>query len=68
MVTGQALVDQLDPVKVEILAADDFTGSAVQHAGGTTGFWLMWLLVGLLIGEQLLAYWTSYHPVRRPSK
>ncbi|MEC9002518.1 MAG: BatA domain-containing protein [Planctomycetota bacterium] len=68
MVTGQALVDQLDPVKVEILAADDFTGSAVQHAGGTTGFWLMWLLVGLLIGEQLLAYWTSYHPVRGPSK
>ncbi|MEO2024047.1 MAG: hypothetical protein ABGX05_19645, partial [Pirellulaceae bacterium] len=68
MVTSQTLIDQLDPVKVEVLAADDFTGSALQHAGGTTGFWLMWLLIALLIGEQLLAYWTSYHPGRGPGK
>ena len=68
MVTDQVLLDQLDPVQLDILDMDDFNGSAVQHAGGTTGFWLMWLLIAILIVEQLLAYWTSYHPGRGPSK
>ena len=65
---NQNLSDQLDPVRVEILSTDDFGGSTIQHAGGTAGFWLMWLLIILLLGEQLFAYWTSYHPSRGPSK
>ena len=68
MVKNQTLIEQLDPIKVEILGTDDFSGTAIQHAGGTAGFWLMWLLIALLIGEQLFAYWTSYHPSRGPSK
>ena len=68
IIKDQNLNDQLDPVQVEILSTDDFGGSTVQHAGGTAGFWLMWLLIILLLGEQLLAYWTSYHPSRGPSK
>ena len=68
MVKNQTLIEQLDPIKVEILAADDFSGTDIQHAGGTAGFWLMWLLIALLVGEQLFAYWTSYHPSRGSGK
>ena len=62
--TGLAPADllaRLDPVKVNYHAADQYEQEEVASTGYNLSFVLMWLLIGLLVGEQLLAYSASYH-------
>jgi hypothetical protein len=47
--------------------ADQYESASIEEAGFNQSLLLMSLLVLLLIGEQLLAYATSYHPSRGAS-
>jgi hypothetical protein len=55
------LLARLDPVKVEYHLADQYEQEEVASTGYNLSYLLMLLLVGLLVGEQLLAYSASYH-------
>jgi uncharacterized membrane protein len=55
------LLTRLDPVKVEYHLADQYEQEEVASTGYNLSYLLMWLLIGLLVGEQLLAYSASYH-------
>ncbi|MFO7906750.1 MAG: hypothetical protein R6U98_29105, partial [Pirellulaceae bacterium] len=59
------IVSNLDPVPVEIGYADQYETAALAEAGFNQSVLLMVLLILLLIGEQILAYFASYHPSRR---
>lgn len=59
------LVSNLDPVAVEVGYADQYKTAALDAAGFNQSLLLMVLLILLLIGEQVLAYFASYHPSRR---
>ncbi len=59
------IVSKLEPVTVDIGYADQYETAAIEEAGFNQSLLLMCLLILLLIGEQLLAYFTSYHPTRR---
>lgn len=59
------IIAQLDPVPVEMDYADEFASGTIQDSGFNQSLLLMGLLILLLLGEQLLAYFTSYHPTRR---
>lgn len=62
------IVSHLDPVPVEIGYADQYETAALAQAGFNQSLLLMVLLVLLLIGEQVLAYFAGYHPSRRGGK
>jgi hypothetical protein len=55
------LLAKLDPVKVNYHLADQYEQEEVSSTGYNLSYLLMALLVGLLLGEQLLAYSASYH-------
>ncbi len=55
------LLARLDPVKVSYHQADQYEQEEIASTGYNLSFLLMALLVGLLVGEQLLAYSASYH-------
>ncbi len=59
------IVAKLDPVAVDIGYADQYETAAIQQAGFNQSLLLMCLLIVLLLGEQILAYVTSFHPSRR---
>ncbi len=59
------IVAKLDPVAVDIGYADQYETAAIQQAGFNQSLLLMCLLIALLVGEQILAYFTSFHPARR---
>jgi hypothetical protein len=52
----------LPEVRYEYRSAGDVQVSAQQLAGSNLSDWILYLLIGILIGEQLLAYSASYHP------
>lgn len=55
------LLAKLEPVRVRFQRAEDFQQSDAASPGYNVSQWLMFALVGLLIGEQALAYSASYH-------
>ena len=44
--------------------AEDFAADTFQQAGYNRSLLVMVFLITLLLGEQLLAYFASYHPAR----
>jgi hypothetical protein len=56
------IVEQLAPVSVQFHSADEFTYDFWGQAGSNRSLLLMVVLIGALLSEQLLAYFTSYHP------
>jgi hypothetical protein len=60
------LVSKLDPVKVNYHVADQYEQEEIASTGYNLSFLILTVLVLLLVGEQLLAYFASYHvqPVR----
>jgi hypothetical protein len=59
------LAARLPEVRYEYRAASDVQVTAQQLAGSNLSDWILYLLIGILIGEQLLAYSASYHPRAR---
>ncbi len=59
---GEQLADRLRGVRFEYQRAEDFQFDPAAAAGFNMGQAILYFLVALLIGEQLLAYSISYHP------
>ncbi len=57
------LLAKLDPVKLAYHEAEQFEQDASGSSGYNLSHIVMAVLVCLLVGEQLLAYSASYHPV-----
>jgi hypothetical protein len=57
------LLTRLDPVKVNYHLADQYQQDEVATAGYNLSTLVLWALVLLLVGEQILAYAASYHVV-----
>ena len=62
MLNGEQLADRLRGVRFEFQRAEDFQFDPTSEAGFNLGQAILYFLVILLIGEQLLAYSISYHP------
>ena len=62
--TSQALLSRLEPLTIKYRQADDYGFDLIQQAGYNRSLAVMALLIVLLLGEQLLAYASSYHPAR----
>lgn len=58
------LVSHLEPVNVAVGYADQYESAWIQQAGFNQSLLLMAIVVVLLVAEQLLAYFTSFHPAR----
>lgn len=61
---NQELLARLEPVTVQLHRAEDFQQESAATPGYNLSLWLLLVLLGLLIGEQALAYLASYHLVR----
>jgi hypothetical protein len=55
---------KLEPVSFTIRDADEYAGDVEQQSGYNRSMLVMTILVGLLLGEQFLSYFASYHPRR----
>ena len=64
LVEPTELVAALEPVRAEYRVAQQYTYEEAGLGQGHRGLMLLVLLVGLLLGEQALAYSASYHPAR----
>lgn len=64
-VSGEQLAQQLTGVKYKYEQASQFQSSAEDWASYNLGEIILYALVLLLIGEQILAWSASYHPARR---
>ncbi len=64
-VSGPQLATRLGDVKYNYVQASSFQYTVSEMAGYNVSQWLLYLLVAMLIGEQILAYFTSYHPPAR---
>jgi hypothetical protein len=62
-VDSKDLLTKLDPVKVTWHQAESYEQQDLSSTGYNLSQVLMIGLICLLIGEQLLAYTTSYHPL-----
>jgi len=62
---AEQLAGRLDGVKYHYAQASQFQFSASDQPGYNLGESLLYLLVALLIGEQILAWSASYHPLSR---
>jgi hypothetical protein len=58
------LVSKLDPVQVEYHLADQYQQEDVAASGYNLSYLIMGALVLLLVGEQMLAYSSSFHTAR----
>jgi hypothetical protein len=65
LVDGHQLAARLTSVKYEYRQAGEFAVQSPELAGSRTSDWIVAALVLLLIGEQTLAYFASYHPAER---
>jgi hypothetical protein len=65
IIDDNSLMAGLKPVTVQLKTPDDYAGASMIQAGGSTSFWLMWLLIGILMAEQVLAFSASYHPAKQ---
>ncbi|MEX0818309.1 MAG: BatA domain-containing protein [Pirellulaceae bacterium] len=61
---SQELLTRLKPVSIKYRGADEYAYELFEQAGQNRSFLIMCLLIAMLLGEQLLAYSASYHPVR----
>lgn len=61
---GPQLADRLSGIKYHYQQSQDLVYDAEQRSGSNLGRYFLLLLVLLLLGEQVLAYSTSYHPAR----
>jgi hypothetical protein len=59
---GPSLRDRLQPLRVTVADMDEFIQETEEQAGYNRSLLVMTLLIALLLGEQLLAYFASYHP------
>ena len=59
------LISHVEPVRVEVGHTDHYESALIPQSGFNQSLPLMSILVVLLLGEQLLAYFTSYHPSRK---
>jgi hypothetical protein len=59
---GPQLAERLPKETYTFHRARDFRHTARELAGSNLTDWILYLLVLLLVGEQLLAYSASYHP------
>jgi hypothetical protein len=64
LLSGKPLLDKLDPVKADYKYAEEYEYDIAQSAGNNRSLLLMAILIGLLLAEQVMAYWASYHPTR----
>jgi hypothetical protein len=64
-VNAEQLAARLDSVRYHYAQASQFQFSAADQPGYNLGEILLYLLVVLLIGEQVLAWSASYHPFSR---
>lgn len=62
-VDSKELLTRLDPVKVTWHQAESYEQQDLSSSGYNLSQVLMIFLICLLVGEQLLAYSTSYHPI-----
>ena len=62
IVDREQLAARLPDVRYEYRTAADFQVAARELAGSNLSDWLLYVLIGILVGEQLLAYSASYHP------
>jgi len=62
---GQELTAKLDPVTCQYEEASALKGTVSEQAGYNLGERLLYFLILLLIGEQILAWSCSYHPSAR---
>jgi hypothetical protein len=62
---GRDLATRLARVRYEYRRAADFQYEVGEMAGYDMSTWLLYLLVGLLVVEQIVAWWASYHPPAR---
>lgn len=62
LLAGEQLAEALPGVPFDYHRAESFQFSARELAGFNLSDALLYLLVGLLVGEQALAYAASYHP------
>jgi hypothetical protein len=58
------LLTKLDPVDAEFRSAEQYERITAERAGFNRSLLLMCLLICLLLGEQVMAYFASYHPAR----
>jgi hypothetical protein len=65
---GAVIVERLTPVTVQFHQANDYTSSYGDHSAANRSLLLMCLLLGALVGEQVLAHFTSFHPTRRGAR
>jgi hypothetical protein len=65
LVDRDRLAARLPGVRYEYRSATDFQVTARELAGSNLSDWLLYVLIGILVGEQLLAYAVSYHPRAR---
>jgi hypothetical protein len=61
---SQEILTRLKPLPIKYRGADEYSYDLFQQAGYNRSFLVMCLLIALLLGEQLLAYFASYHPAR----
>ncbi len=61
---SQQLLTRLEPVRAQFLRAEELPYESIAQAGYNHSMQILWALVALLVGEQLMAYFTSYHPAR----
>jgi hypothetical protein len=65
LVSPAQLASKLEPVRVEIHEPDQLAYAPGAPSGFAWSQLLLVGLIGLLLGEQLLAYSASYHPARK---
>jgi hypothetical protein len=59
---GRELAERLPGVKFDYRPATEFRLAHQDPTGSELSQWLLYALIAVLIGEQLLAYVASYHP------
>ncbi len=59
------LADRLAGIKYLYQRAGDVSYDDEEMSGPNLGRFFMWILIAVLLAEQVLAYSASYHPVRR---
>ncbi|HJT30776.1 MAG TPA: BatA domain-containing protein [Pirellulales bacterium] len=65
-VAGDELASKLEGVHFEYSAARQFQMATHELGGANLSPWIIYCLVGLLVGEQLLAYSAGYHTKGSP--
>ena len=65
MVDPPQLAIVLEGIPYRMVRAADLGGQSHEQAGSNLSAWLLLLMVGLMVGEQWLAYSASYHASAR---